>query len=330
MESWQIELREGFREVLALLKFLDIPLNSEILEGPLQFSLRVPQSFARRIEKGNARDPLLLQILPTQRENLVDFDIQKDAVGDLKALKNKGVIQKYQGRVLLIMTGACAVHCRYCFRRHFPYQEQLLNSDSKSEALSLLAKDTSIEEVIFSGGDPLLLTDAALSEWASELSSIPHIKRWRIHTRLPSVLPSRINLNLMRALESFQNNSRQIIIVTHINHPQEINNDVEQALDLLREARFTLFNQSVLLREINDNVETLKKLSELLFENGVIPYYLHLLDRTQGTLHFEVHEFRAKELYQKLSSVLPGYLVPKLVREIEGQPHKILMGHSLQ
>ncbi len=328
MEPWQIELREGFRDIPSLLNFLDIPLNLEILEEPLQFPLRVPRSLAERMQKGNTRDPLLLQVLPTLQENLITPELRKDSVGDLKALKNKGVIQKYHGRVLLIMTGACAVHCRYCFRRHFPYHEQLLSPDSKAEALRFMANDTTIEEVIFSGGDPLLLTDAALTEWANELRSITHIKRWRIHTRLPSVLPSRINTKLIQALNTFQDQQRQTIVVTHINHSNEINNEVSQALILMREAHLTLLNQSVLLRDINDNAGTLKSLSELLFQNGVLPYYLHLLDRTQGTLHFEVNEQQSLKIYHELSSRLPGYLVPRLVREVEGEPHKILMGHA--
>lgn len=328
MHNWQTQLREGFRDVGSLLTFLDLPESSLSVHKDTTFPVRVPYSFANRMGKGNPLDPLLLQVLPLQKETELQEGFSKDAVGDLHALKQKGMIQKYQGRVLLLMTGACAVHCRYCFRRHFPYSDNSLSIEAKQDLLQSIASDSSIEEVIFSGGDPLVLNNNALGAWAQELAAIPHIKRWRLHTRLPSVLPARIDQGLLEVLQGFQNHHRQTVLVTHINHPNEINHEVHEALRLLRDGGVTLLNQAVLLRQINDEVATLKALSEQLFGSGVLPYYLHLLDRTQGTHHFEVPEETAHELYQRLSSVLPGYLLPKLVREVEGQPHKVIFGHS--
>jgi EF-P beta-lysylation protein EpmB len=327
VEQWQIDLREGFRDSHNLLKFLELEgIESEIDANPM-FPIRVSKSFAHRMEKGNSNDPLLRQILPLQSENNIAPGYRVDAVGDLTAKKQRGLIQKYQGRILVIMTGACAVHCRYCFRRHFPYQKESMSAKEKSEILTYIKTDHTLEEVIFSGGDPLLLTNESLQEWAEDLALIPHLKRWRIHSRLVSALPSRINSGLIKALSAFSAPQQKLIVVSHINHPNEINSEVSQAMNLIREHHITHLNQSVLLRGINDNVEILKLLSEKLFAGQVLPYYLHMLDRTLGTQHFEVDELQAVWLYKKLSSVLPGYLLPKLVREIEGQPYKIIQGH---
>ena len=327
MEFWQKDLKEGFREVSALLDFLNLSHTNLQTLAQSEFPLRVPLSFAQRMENGNATDPLLLQVLPLEKENQISTGFQMDAVGDLKAIKQKGLIQKYQGRVLVIITGACAVHCRYCFRRHFPYTEQGLSTEVKESILNSLTRDPSVEEVIFSGGDPLLLADDKLQDWSSELQKISHIQRWRIHTRLASVLPSRLTEKMIAIFKGFQRDGRQMVFVNHINHPNEINEEVSEGLRKLRNAGVTVLNQSVLLKGINDQVGVLKTLSEKLFSVGVLPYYLHLLDRTQGTQHFEVSEERAHNLYQELSSLLPGYLVPKLVREIAGEPHKVIYGH---
>lgn len=327
MESWQSELREGFRDPESLLRFLNIKkLENVFLQS--SFPTRVPLSFANRMEKYNIDDPLLLQVLPNLNEKLITPEFKKDAVGDLKSIKHKGLIQKYKGRVLLILTGSCAVHCRYCFRRHFPYSEQIMSTETKKEILKIIKNDPTIEEVIFSGGDPLLLTNQSLQEWSQDLLQISNIKRWRIHTRLPSVLPSRIDLGLIEILKNFQTNNRKVILVSHINHPNEFNDEVNFAFNKFQKASITLLNQSVLLSGINDNSLILKSLSEKLFLNGVLPYYLHLLDRTQGTQHFEVNIEETKKIYHELTSILPGYLVPKLVREIDGEPYKIIFGHA--
>lgn len=329
MELWQRDLQSGFRKAQDLLEFLDLNPEDFPDQDNSEFPLRVPRSFAARMKKGDPTDPLLLQVLPTSAEKITHQAFHYDAVGDLDALKAKGLIQKYRGRVLLIITGACAVHCRYCFRRHFPYSEQqLIGDETKQELFRVLEQDTSIEEVIFSGGDPLLTSDHQLFDWSQQLTRFSHIKRWRIHTRLPSVLPSRITPNLVASLRAFETDGRKLVVVSHINHANEINQEVKTAFELLASARITLLNQSVLLRAINDTPYDLKVLSERLFENGVIPYYLHLLDRTQGITHFEVEDSRAKAIYAELSSQLPGYLLPKLVREIKGQAYKVIFGHS--
>lgn len=330
MELWQAEMRDGFRSVESLVSYLELPMHSihDEFDTQSEFPLRVPLSFAQRMKKGDHRDPLFLQMIPRIQEQFSPPDFKLDAVGDLAALKTKGLIQKYHGRVLLLMTGACAVHCRYCFRRHFPYEDNKLTTNSKQSLVSVLENDTSIEEIIFSGGDPLLLTNQQLLDWAQTLIKIPHIKRWRIHSRLASVLPSRFDSGLIEALSYFQRDGRKTILVNHINHPQEINEAVSTVLKILQQATITLLNQSVLLQQINDQASTLKLLSEKLFHNGVLPYYLHLLDRTKGTHHFEIDEERALALHAQLTASLPGYLVPKLVREIQGEPNKTIISRS--
>jgi EF-P beta-lysylation protein EpmB len=327
VKTWQTELREGFRDLETLLHFLEIPAHWDLFDRSSTFPVRVPREFAMQMKKGDPRDPLLLQVLPLQKENLADPEFARDSVGDLNALKQKGLIQKYQGRVLLIMTGACAVHCRYCFRRHFPYQEQLVNNETKQDLLSTLRADQTIEEVIFSGGDPLLLTNESLRDWMLRLREIPQIKRWRIHTRLASMLPTRFDAELVEILQGFQDDERKTILVTHINHPAEIHPQVVRPMKSLQKSGITLLNQAVLLRDINDTVPILKELSEKLFNAGVLPYYLHLLDRTQGARHFLVPDDEAFAVYRQLSGVLPGYLLPKMVRETAGEPHKLILGH---
>lgn len=324
--DWQEELRNGFRDLGSLLHFLEIPPQPEWMDEPQAFPLRVPKSFAQRMQKGNSKDPLLLQILPTVNETLSAEGFREDAVGDLKSTLHQGIIQKYRGRLLVILTGTCAVHCRYCFRRHFPYHDQRVTAKTRDTLLQLLKNDPSIEEVIFSGGDPLLLNNEQLQQWQQELFAIPTIRRWRIHTRLPSVLPQRIDAKLTQILESFQREQRNVVIVTHINHPNEINGDVYKALTALKMSQITLLNQAVLLKGINDDLESLKTLSEKLFVGGVLPYYLHLLDRARGTHHFDLPLSMARALYRDLSAELPGYLVPKLVREVEGEAYKVVVG----
>ncbi len=325
INQWQKELQEGYRNVEALLDDLNINSKNLNLLYQSNFPLKVPRSFAQRIEKGNPNDPLLLQILPQLQENINSPHFFSDAVGDLSASKSRGVIQKYHGRVLVIMTGACAVHCRYCFRRHFPYENQVISASSKEFLFKLIHEDPTIEELIFSGGDPLLLTNDTLQSWAQEILSIPQIKRWRLHSRLLSVLPSRFDEKLLQILNEFQKQGPQVILVSHFNHSNEINQEVIDSIKRLRETGITLLNQSVLLKGINDNAFVLAKLSQSLFENGILPYYLHLLDRTQGTQHFEVSDENAKMIYHDLSCKLPGYLVPKLVREEQGMPFKSRM-----
>jgi EF-P beta-lysylation protein EpmB len=248
----------------------------------------------------------------------------KDPVGDLHNIKAPGLLQKYNGRALLLTTSRCAIHCRYCFRRHFPYSSQNPRHDSWNQALLELQQDSSITEVILSGGDPLVLDDSELTKLIKKLEAIEHVKKLRIHTRLPVVIPSRINDELL----TWINCSRlRIIMVLHINHAQEINNELSDNLNKLDKNNCTLLNQSVLLRNINDQASSLIELSEALFNAGVLPYYLHLLDKVDGAAHFDVSEEKARTLMQKVSHQLPGYLVPKLVKEVAGEKAKSLISY---
>ena len=321
---WQHALREAFTRPQDLLAFLELEghlpaLDSARLGG---FPLRVPRSFAMRMRKGDPYDPLFLQVWPAARESLAAPGFVHDAVGDLASAHDDGVIHKYQGRVLLIATGACAVHCRYCFRRHFPYSERLAARDRWRPALAHIAADSSISEVILSGGDPLSLSDERLGELFEGIQSIAHVRRLRIHTRQPVVLPERVDAGLLKLLRSLSLNTAMVL---HVNHAQELDGAVEAACRALREAGLTLLNQSVLLAGVNDTVHTLEALHERLFACGVLPYYLHVLDRVEGAAHFEVPETRARELMRELSRRSPGYLIPRLAREVPGEPAKTLL-----
>jgi EF-P beta-lysylation protein EpmB len=318
---WQHELRQAFSRPRDLLAYLQLDAADPALARAVQhgFALRVPRGFAARMRKGDPHDPLLLQVWPAAQEDVETPDYVLDAVGDLARVRGAGLIHKYRGRVLLIATGACAVHCRYCFRRHFPYTEQLAARDHWSEALAEIRADPGIEEVILSGGDPLSLSDEKLSELVGALDAIPHIKRLRIHTRQPIVLPERIDDRLLAWLDRTR---LQTVFVLHANHVNELDASVQAALLPLRQRGIVLLNQSVLLRRVNDDAATLAALSERLFECGVLPYYLHLLDRVQGAAHFNVPEPDAARLMRMLASRVPGYLVPRLVREMAGAASK--------
>jgi EF-P beta-lysylation protein EpmB len=284
------------------------------------FPLRVPRGFVARMRRGDPRDPLLRQVLPLEAECLAVEGFVTDPVGDLGAMAVPGVLHKYEGRVLLTATGACAVHCRYCFRRHFPYPDANPAADRWNAALAYIANDESITEVILSGGDPLTLSDRRLADFAKRLETIPSIRRLRLHTRLPIVLPERVNDGL---LEWLGDSRLKTVVVVHANHANEIDTSVRTALARLKSRGVELFNQSVLLRGVNDNADALATLNNVLFESGVIPYYLHLLDKVQGAAHFDVPEVEARSIMAELSKRLPGYLVPRLVRETPGQPGKV-------
>ncbi len=271
------------------------------------------------MEKGNPNDPLFLQVLPVNQEHVETPGYVNDPVGDLEASSGPGIIQKYQGRVLLISTQACAIHCRYCFRRNFPYTDNRISSSQLDGLISELKRRTDIHEVILSGGDPLMLNDHKLQDIFSQIESINHIKRIRIHSRLPIVLPDRITPAL---LQLFAHSPKQIIMIVHANHANEISNKVKEACHLIKSTGAISYNQSVVLKGINDNVDALQQLSEVLFETGIQPYYLHTLDRAKGTAHFAVADEQAKHLVSQLTRRLPGYMVPRLVREIKDQPHK--------
>ncbi len=316
--NWQTQLANAFTELETLYDYLQLSpkdLNFSTTAAQ-QFPLRVPLAFASRIEKRNPNDPLLRQILPIDDELKSYSGFNNDPVGDLNAVKQTGLLHKYHGRVLLINTGACAVHCRYCFRRNFPYADLQLNKQQENDVIQAIQNDTSIEEVILSGGDPLILNDARMAKWFEALGEIKTLKRIRIHTRLPIVLPSRVTDELLTILKK---SSKKIIVVLHCNHANEIDVDVAQACQRLKSANVTLLNQSVLLQGVNDDAVTLCDLSERLFEVGVLPYYLHFLDKANGTGHFQVSEKDAVALLIEVQNRLPGYLVPKLVIERAGE-----------
>ena len=321
---WQHELRKAFARPADLLEFLqlDPTLPALQLERLRDFPLRVPYGFAARMKKGDASDPLFLQVWPQVREAEATPGYAQDAVGDLHKLKPGGLIHKYEGRALVVATGACAVNCRYCFRRHFPYSDSIAARNHWQETLQQLASDPSIEEVILSGGDPLSLSDDKLAELITGLDALPQLRRLRIHTRQPVVLPERVDESLLSWIRSTR---LQVAVVIHANHANELDEQVATALKQFRDNGAILLNQSVLLRGVNDTPDALESLSKRLFECGVLPYYLHLLDKVEGAAHFEVPLEEAVTLMQALSARLSGYLVPRLVREDAGAPSKTLL-----
>ncbi|HHA2677724.1 TPA: EF-P beta-lysylation protein EpmB, partial [Stenotrophomonas maltophilia] len=284
-----------------------------------QFALRVPEGFVARMRPGDAGDPLLRQVLPIDEEMRPAPGFSFDAVGDGAARKATGVIQKYRGRALLVATGSCAINCRYCFRRHFDYGAENAAKGGWQEAVAAIAGDPDIDEVILSGGDPLSLATHKLVELTDALRAIPHIRRLRIHTRLPIVLPERVDDELVSWLDSLP---WPLAIVVHANHANEFDASVDAAMARLRGIGAQLLNQAVLLRGVNDSVQALQDLSERSFAAGVLPYYLHQLDRVEGVAHFEVDDAQAKALIAGLTARLSGYLIPKLVRELPGDPSK--------
>ena len=319
--GWQQLLADAVtdpRELCSLLE-LDPALILPALTAAKDFALRVPRSYVARMRKGDPNDPLLLQVLPIAAELQVTEGFVSDPVGDMNRRAAQGLLHKYQGRALLVTTGACAIHCRYCFRRHFPYAEESALQQGWQPALEHLRADSTINEVILSGGDPWSLSDRRLNQLTDGLQAIPHIRRLRIHTRYPIVLPERIDAGL---LEWLQGVPLQKVVVIHANHAREIDESVREACRRLAAAGVTLLNQGVLLQGINDSVDALTELSEALFETHVLPYYLHVLDKVQGAAHFDMPEARALQLHRELTARLPGYLVPKLVREVAGAPSK--------
>lgn len=283
------------------------------------FPLFAPRDFVDRMKPGDPRDPLLLQVLPLGAELESSPGFSNDPVGDRAALAAPGLLQKYSGRALLITTGACAVHCRYCFRRHYPYHETPKSLTAWEPALAAIAADTSLHEVILSGGDPLTLNDSVLADLSRRLGAVPHLRRLRVHTRLPLMIPARVT----ESLRAWLTGSRLApILVLHANHAAELSGEAAGAVSRLADAGVMLLNQSVLLRGINDDAETLVELSERLIDLRVIPYYLHQLDRVQGARHFEVDVERGKSLMRELRARLPGYAVPRYVIELPGEISK--------
>lgn len=318
---WQQLWREAVRDPreLAGLLGLDPAAMGISDDAARQFSLRVPRGFVARMRHGDAHDPLLRQVMPLDAEMQPMPGFSLDAVGDGAASAGTGVIRKYRGRALLIATGSCAINCRYCFRRHFPYAQQNAAIEGWSEAVAVIAEDSGIDEVILSGGDPWSLTTPKLVALTDALADIPHIRRLRVHTRLPVVLPERVDGALTGWLSGLP---WPVVVVLHANHANEFDAHVDAAIARLRGTGATVLNQAVLLRGVNDSVDALAALSERGFAAGVLPYYLHQLDRVQGAAHFEVDDARALELHAALAARLSGYLVPRLVREVAGDTGK--------
>ncbi len=317
--DWKLVLTESFRDLGDLLNFCEIDPALAMFKGKHEFPLRVTRYFASLIEKGNALDPLLLQVLPDAREFRQVDGYSADAVGDQQAMPVPGLIHKYHGRVLLTLTGACAIHCRYCFRRHFPYSEAGVDYNLDGQVMTYLADNPEISEVILSGGDPLMVADHKLARLIDKLNGISHIRVLRIHSRVLSVLPERVTDSLLEVLRQFRG---KVVFVTHINHPNEIGAHNQSAFELLSRQGYQLFNQSVLLKGINDNTQTLIELSNKLFDSHIIPYYLHRLDKVQGAAHFDLPPEESCRIYTQLRSRLPGYLLPTMVEELAGQLSK--------
>ncbi|QDU31926.1 L-lysine 2,3-aminomutase [Anatilimnocola aggregata] len=319
--DWHAELKSAVRDPAQLLTALDLPdsLLPAARAAAKAFPLFAPGGYIGRMTPGRLDDPLLRQVLPLGEELDEVPGFAADAVGDAAATKSAGLIQKYQSRALLITTGACAVHCRYCFRRHFPYSTAPKSVDDWEPALDLIRADDSLDEVLLSGGDPLTLVDTTLAELAERLAAIPHLKRLRIHTRLPIIIPARVTSELLAWLCGTRLTP---LVVIHANHAQEIDDNVANSLARLVDAGVPLLNQSVLLRGVNDSTTALVDLSRRLTDLRVMPYYLHQLDRVAGAAHFEVPISRGLQLIAEMRTQLPGYAVPRYVQEIAGEAHK--------
>lgn len=336
---WKTELKAAFRDSQSLLAFLELdPEHFPDLVDPADsFPILVTRSFAERMEKRNPNDPLLRQVLQrapeidlgnkatssrSGEENNGGTDPERswksDPVGDLNAQSVPGLLHKYSGRVLLIATGACAIHCRYCFRQHFDYGDSVLNGNLE-KALDYIKADESIFEVILSGGDPLMLVDSSLKSLIDAIEAIPHVEHLRLHTRLPIVLPARISNGF---IESLSNRRLQVRVVVHANHANELNVPVGDAVKLLQLADMEVLNQTVLLKGVNDSEDELFQLSKALMRHRIAPYYLHVLDQVIGAESYRVEAKKAVRLIEKIRKRLPGFAVPKLVQELAGEPSK--------
>ena len=322
--TWQQSLATLITNPAELLNLLDLPLEHlECAQRASQlFPLKVPLSFVNRMTRNNLKDPLLQQVLPLGLEFNEKATFSKDPLEERNFNPVPGVLHKYANRILITLTSACGVHCRYCFRRFFPYGNNRIGRAGFAKIVDYLKKHPEVNEIILSGGDPLVSPDSYLNSFTQALQNLTQIKRLRIHSRLPIVIPARITSELLQWLYELP---FQTIFVTHVNHAQEIDSEVAQAMQLLKQTVSVLLNQTVLLKNINDNAQTLKILSERLFECGVLPYYLHVLDPVAGTTHFEIPLTKAKAIHQELMSYLPGFLVPRLVQEQPGKPSKTVL-----
>lgn len=319
-ENWKKDLANAISDPRKLLFILELPETAFQADCAARqlFPMRVPQSFVDRMEKGNPKDPLFLQVMPNQQEFIQQAGFIKDPLEEHESIV-PGLLHKYTNRVLFIVRGGCAVNCRFCFRRHFPYQDNSNNKQEWQQAIDYIRAKPEVIEVIFSGGDPLMANDEQLGWLIKQLEQIPHLKRLRIHTRLPVVMPSRVTDGFVTMLKQSR---LRCSVVLHINHPNELAAELPAALAKLTTAGISLYNQAVLLADINDNADDLVELHERLFDNRIQPYYLHVLDKVEGASHFDIPEAKAVALMHELLLRLPGFLVPKLVREIGGEKSK--------
>lgn len=325
-EEWILQLANVITDPIVLFKQLNLDpqkISADAMLTKKQFALRVPQAFVARMAVGDYRDPLLLQVMLDEQE-LINTEGFSDDPLDEQQNEVPGLLHKYHNRALLITKTSCAINCRYCFRRHFPYQDNQGHRENWQAALEYIATHPELDEIILSGGDPLMAKDHELDWLMTQLEGIAHVKRLRIHTRLAVVIPARMTETLC---QRFSASRLQVILVTHINHPNEIDDSVAQAMVKLKAHQVTLLNQSVLLKDINDNAEVLAQLSNKLFAIGILPYYLHVLDKVQGAGHFLVADSVAQQLMRELCSKVSGYLVPKLAREIGGEKSKTLLSY---
>jgi len=320
-EDWLQQLADVVTDPAELLQLLGLADHPELAAGHAArklFALRVPRAFIQQMRYGDAHDPLLLQVLTSRQEFIETPDYSTDPLDEQSSVV-PGLLHKYKNRALLLVKGGCAVNCRYCFRRHFPYQDNQGNKRNWQTAIDYIAAHPELDEIIFSGGDPLMAKDHELAWLIHALEQIPHLKRLRIHSRLPVVIPARITQGLCELLADTR---LQVLLVSHINHAQEIGDALRSRMQMLKRAGVTLLNQSVLLRGVNDNAQALAALSNALFDAGILPYYLHVLDKVQGAAHFFVSDSEARALMRQLLSQVSGYMVPKLAREIGGEPSK--------
>ncbi len=322
--TWQEAFKDAVRDPAELCRLVELPPRYAVVaaRAARDFPVFAPRGYIARMRPRDVHDPLLRQVLPLEDEQAAPAGYSLDPVGDRAATRSPGLIHKYRSRVLMVTTGACAVHCRYCFRRHFPYSEGPRSVDTWQPALEQIAADSAIREVILSGGDPLTLVDAHLAELARRLAAIGHVRRLRVHTRLPIVIPERVTEELIGWLRGTR---LAPIVVIHANHVNELDDAVATALARLADAGIPLLNQSVLLRGVNDSVDALAELCERLVDLRVMPYYLHQLDRVAGAAHFEVPVAQGCKLMAGLRCRLSGYAVPRYVREDAGMPHKTVL-----
>ena len=322
--SWQQAIRNAVRDPRELGRLLCLPSHhvEAAIGGSRDFPLFVPRGYLARMRRGDPHDPLLRQVLPRADETRPAAGFSGDPVGERQAMQQPGLLRKYDGRALIVTTGACAVHCRYCFRRHFPYAQVPKSASARNGTLAAIAADPSLREVILSGGDPLTLADEQLTDFAERLARIPHVQRLRVHTRLPIVIPERVTRELLSWLTGTRLSP---VVVLHANHPAELAPVVARAVARLVDAGILVLNQAVLLAGVNDNVAALEGLCQRLIDLRVLPYYLHQLDQVAGAAHFEVPVERGKELIEALRCRLPGYAVPRYVRETAGAPSKVVL-----